>query len=170
MPSIFEIEDFKPPWKTVEVPRMIPESKLIKSEIVIREMSLPQDVMLAKKSLVRWIALSLGLILPNESRTLLLDVLDSLIYFHVKRENPTTQDILSRLKKQTKTEPNPKAVYYHLLKLKDAGILMRKKGRYSLSEDEGKSLPELFREIYLRKANSAFANLDSALKKLENSY
>jgi hypothetical protein len=61
-------------------------------------------------------------------------------------------------------------VYYHLLKLKDSGILMRKKGRYSLSEDEGKSLPELFREIYLRKANSAFTNLDSALKKLENSY
>jgi hypothetical protein len=149
---------------------MIPESKLIKSEIVIREMSLPQDVMLAKKSLVRWIALSLGLILPNESRTLLLDVLDSLLYFHVKKENPTTQDILLRLKKLTKTEPNPKAVYYHLLKLKESGIILRKKGRYMLTEEEGKCLSELFREIYLRKANSAFDNVDSALKKLQSSY
>ena len=112
---------------------MIPESRLIKSEIVIREMSLPDDVLLAKKSLVRWIALSLGLILPNESRMLLLDVLDALLYFHVKNENPTTQDILARLKKQTKKEPNPKAVYYHLLKLKEADILIRKKGRYMLS-------------------------------------
>jgi hypothetical protein len=155
---------------------MIPESKLIKSEIVIREMSLPDDVLLAKKSLVRWIALSLGLILPNESRMLLLEVLDALLYFHVKKEQPTTQDILSRLEtenskpKTGNRKPNPKAVYYHLLKLKDAGILMRKKGRYSLSEDEGKPLPELFREIYLRKANSAFENVETALKKLENSY
>lgn len=148
---------------------MIPESKLIKSEIVIREMSLPDDVLLAKKSLVRWIALSLGLILPNESRMLLLEVLDALLYFHVKKQNPTTQDILSKLETKNR-KPNPKAVYYHLLKLKDAGILMRKKGRYSLSEDEGKPLPELFREMYLRKANSAFENVDAALKKLQDSY
>lgn len=149
---------------------MIPESRLIKSEIVIREMSLPDDVLIAKKSLVRWIALSLGLILPNESRTLLLDVLDALLYFHVKKQNPTTQDILSQLKKQNKKEPNPKAVYYHLLKLKESGMLMRKKGRYSLSEEEGKPLSDLFREIYLRKANSAFENVDTALKKLQDSY
>jgi hypothetical protein len=149
---------------------MIPESKLIKSEIVIREMSLPSDVMLAKKSLVRWIALSLGLILPNESRTLLLDVLDSLLYFHVKKINPTTQDILSKLETQNQKEPNPKAVYYHLLKLKESGIIYRRKGRYMLTEEEGKCLSELFREIYLRKANAAFENVDSALKKLQNSY
>ena len=148
---------------------MIPESRLIKSEIVIREMSLPGEVLMAKKSLVRWIALSLGLILPNESRTLLLDVFDALVYFHVKKENPTTQDILLRLKSQTKTEPNPKAVYYHLLKLKDAGILMRKKGRYALSEEEGKPLAQLFKEIYYKKADSAFNNVGAALQKLQDS-
>ena len=161
---------------------MIPESKLIKSEIVIRQMSLSDDVLLAKKSLIRWVALSLGLILPNESRTLLLDVLDALLYFHVKKQNPTTQDILLKLEtgNTTKTQdrkqgtvnckPNPKAVYYHLLKLKDSGILIRKKGRYSLSDEEGKPLPDLFREIYLRKANTAFENVDAALKKLQDSY
>lgn len=148
---------------------MIPESRLIKSEMVIREMSLPDDVLLAKKSLVRWIALSLGLILPNESRTLLLDVLDALLYFHVKKETPTTQDILARLKSQTKKEPNPKAVYYHLLKLKDSGILIRKKGRYMLSEEEGKPLPKLFKDIYYKKADSAFNNVEAALQKLQDS-
>jgi len=149
---------------------MIPESRLIKSEVIIREMSLPDDVLLAKKSLVRWIALSLGLILPNESRTLLLDVLDALLYFHVKRMQPTTQDILSKLEADSGKPANPKAVYYHLLKLKDSGILIRKKGRYMLSEEEEKSLPALFRDIYLRKTNSAFGNVDVALKKLQDSY
>ena len=39
---------------------MIPESRLIRSEITIRDMALPEDVLLARKSLIRWIALSLG--------------------------------------------------------------------------------------------------------------
>jgi DNA-binding PadR family transcriptional regulator len=149
---------------------MIPESRLIRSELVLRDMSLPQDVLLARKSLVRWVALSLGLILPNESRTLLLDVLDALLYFHVKKENPTTKDILERLESETREKPNPKAVYYHLLRLKNAGMLTRKKGRYALSEEDGKSLNSLFRDFYFRKADSAFNNIDAALKKLEDSY
>jgi len=149
---------------------MIPESRLIKSELILREMSLPSDVLLARKSLVRWLALSLGLILPNESRTLLLDVLDALLYFHVKKESPTTRDILERLEAEGGEKPNPKAVYYHLLRLKNAGLLGRNKGRYSLSGYEGKALPELFREFYLQKADSAFGNIGVALKKLQDGY
>ncbi len=63
-----------------------------------------------------------------------------------------------------------KIPFYHLLKLKESGIIYRKKGRYMLSEEEGKCLSEIFREIYLRKANDAFTNVDSALKKLQSSY
>jgi DNA-binding PadR family transcriptional regulator len=149
---------------------MIPESRLIKSELILREMSLPSDVLLARKSLVRWLALSLGLILPNESRTLLLDVLDALLYFHVKGESPTTRDILGRLEAETGAKPNPKAVYYHLLRLKNSGLLARRKGRYSLSEEEEKGLSQLFRDFYFRKADSAFGNIDTALKKLQDGY
>jgi len=149
---------------------MIPESRLIRSEIIIREMALPHDVLLARKSLVRWIALSLGLILPNESRTLLLDVLDTLLYFHVKKEMPTTRDILSRLGTESGKPPNPKAVYYHLLRLKEAGLISRKKGRYYFSEEEGRGLPDLFKDLYLRRADGAFNNIGLALKKLEDSY
>ena len=152
------------------VSNMIPESRLIRSELVLRDMALPQEVLLARKSLVRWVALSLGLILPNESRTLLLDVLDALIYFHVKKESPTTKDILERLAAETREKPNAKAVYYHLLRLKNAGMLTRKKGRYALSEEEGKSLDSLFRDFYFHKADSAFNNIGAALKKLEDSY
>ncbi|NYZ73828.1 hypothetical protein H0O00_01675 [Candidatus Micrarchaeota archaeon] len=149
---------------------MIPESRLIMSEFTLRELSLPDDVLLARKSLIRWLALSLGMILPNESRRLLLDILEVLVEFHVRNENPTTRDIMARLEEQTKAKPNPKAVYYHLQRLKAFGILARKKGRYHLGYGDGKNLRETFRQFYLNKADSAFANIATALDKLENSY
>jgi len=149
---------------------MIPESRLIRSEMTIRELSLPEDVLLARKSLIRWVALSLGMILPNESRRLLLDILEVLFEFHVKKEAPTTKDIIAGLEKVTKTDQNPKAVYYHLQRLQNLGILTRKKGRYYLGDGGEKSLRETFKELYAKKADAAFSNIDKALEKLENSY
>jgi len=149
---------------------MIPESKLIKSELVIRDMVLPNEVTLTRKSLMRWLAISLGLILPNESRRLLLDILEVIFSAHVQGEYPTTKDILSLLEQNTKQKPNPKAVYYHLLKLKEMVILSRKKGRYYLGDGDGKRLPDLLKEIYLKKTKVAFFNIEEALKKLEESY
>ncbi|MEW6035902.1 MAG: hypothetical protein AB1529_04775 [Candidatus Micrarchaeota archaeon] len=149
---------------------MIPESRLIRSELTIRELALPDDVLLARKSLVRWLALSLGMILPNESRRLLLDILEVLFEFHVKGESPTTKHIISRLEEATKGKQNPKAVYYHLQRLKTLGVLCRKKGRYTLGEGDGRSLREIFRGFYMRKADAAFSNIDRALEKLEHSY
>jgi repressor of nif and glnA expression len=149
---------------------MIPESRLIRSEMTLRELSLPDDVLLARKSLIRWVALSLGMILPNESRRLLLDILEVLFEFHVKNEAPTTKDIIAKLEERAKAEQNPKAVYYHLQRLQSSGILTRKKGRYHLGEGDGKSLRDIFRELYAKKADTAFSNIDKALEKLENSY
>ncbi len=149
---------------------MIPESRLIRSEMTLRELSLPDDVLLARKSLIRWVALSLGMILPNESRRLLLDILEVLFEFHVKNEAPTTKDIIAKLEERAKAEQNPKAVYYHLQRLQSSGILTRKKGRYHLGEGDGKPLREIFRELYAKKADTAFSNIDKALEKLENSY
>jgi len=149
---------------------MIPESKLIRSEFTLRDMSLPDEVLIARKSLIRWLAVSLGMILPNESRQLLLDVLEVLLEFQIKGENPTTRDILQRLEVLTKTEQNPTAVYYHLLRLKNIGILDRKKGRYRPGSGPESSLKEIFRHFYERKAESAFSNIETALDKLEKSY
>lgn len=149
---------------------MIPESKLIRSELTIRELALPEEVILARKSLVRWIALSLGLIMPNESRKLLFDILEVLIELHIKNEAPTTKDIISQLEHNTKRKQNPKAVYYHLQKLKNFGVLSRKKGRYALGDGESRNLREIFKNFYLKKADSAFVNIATALDKLENNY
>ncbi len=149
---------------------MIPESRLIRGELVIRDLSLPDEVLLARKSLVRWLALSLGMILPNESRILLLDVFDVLLDFHSKGDSPTTRDVLARMEKVSGQEQNPKAVYYHLQRLMESGLLTRKKGRYYFGDGEGQKLGAVFREAYLQRADKAFSNIDTVLDKLQKSY
>ena len=145
---------------------MIPESKYIKKEIIIREMGLNDEVKLTRNSLVRWVALSLGLISPNESRKLLIGLLDVLFEFFAKGEEPTTKEILEALGKKKGAEQNPKAVYYHLQKLKERGLLQREKGKYFISRERGK-LSEALREIYMRDVNGAFGNIEVALRALE---
>ncbi len=147
---------------------MIPEAKLIKTEIVIRELTLPDDVLLARKSTVRWLALSLGLITPNESRTLLLDIFDVLLDFQMKGVQPTTKEIIDGLEKKAKEKQNPKAVYYHLQKLTNMGVLTRKKGKYYFGDGDGKSVSDVFKEFYRNKTDSTFSNIEKALKKLES--
>jgi hypothetical protein len=149
---------------------MIPESRLIRSELTIRDLALPDDVLLARKSLIRWIALSLGLIMPNESRKLLLDILEAIFEYHAKNEAPTTKDIIARVEELTKEKQNEKAVYYHLLRLKNLGVLTRRKGRYYIGDGEAKSLKETFRGFYTKKADDAFSNIATALDKLESGY
>jgi len=149
---------------------VIPESKFIKSELTLREMTLPDEVKLTRKSLIRWIALSLGLISPNESRKLMLDILEVLFYFHIKKENPTTSQILDKLQEITGKPPNPKAVYYHLLKLKEAGIISRKKGSYSIGEEEWTKLSDQFRRFYEKRSEVTFGKISEAFSKLESTY
>lgn len=147
---------------------MIPEAKLIKTEIVLRELALPDDVLLARKSTVRWLALSLGLIMPNESRTLLLDIFDVLLDLQAKGVQPTTKEIIDELEKKNKEKQNPKAVYYHLQRLTGMGILTRNKGKYYFGDGDGKSMSDVFREFYKSKTDGTFSNIEKALKKLEN--
>ena len=149
---------------------MIPEGKLIRSELTLRDMALPEETKLARKALVRWIALGLGLMASRESRKLLLDVLEALFYFHCAKQNPTTVQILEKMEELTGKKPNPKAVYYHLLNLKNRGLLHRKKGRYYLSEEEGKPLRAVIKEYYEKQFQHAFANMEEALEKLESHY
>ena len=149
---------------------MLPESNLIKTEIIIRDLALPDEVKLARKSLIRWLALSLGLVLPNESRRLLLEVLDAVIYFHVKNQTPTTKDIIAKIHELSGKPPYNKAVYYHLLRLKEMGLISRKKGQYFLGDVPGKKLNEIIRDFYVLKMSNIFKNMDEAAIKLEDSY
>lgn len=133
-------------------------------------MALPEEVKLTRKSLIRWLALSLGLISPNESRKLMLDILEVLFLFHTKKEQPTTKDILAKLEEITGKPQNEKAVYYHLLKLKEAGVISRKKGEYSIGEGDWVKLPDQFKQLYKQRSEEAFSKIDEAFSRLESSY
>ncbi|MEK6981942.1 MAG: hypothetical protein AABX38_03345 [Candidatus Micrarchaeota archaeon] len=151
---------------------MIPEAKLIRNELIIREMSLPEDVKLARKSLIRWIALSLGLIYPNETRQLLLEILDALFYFHAKKEQPTTEQIIAKLD-EGKTEEDkvyPKAVYYHILKLKEMGLIDRKKGKIFFGNGDERKISEILKEFYISKVTTAFKDIEEAISRVEDGY
>ncbi|MDD5022922.1 MAG: hypothetical protein PHU63_02015 [Candidatus ainarchaeum sp.] len=147
---------------------MIPESKLIRSEITIRDMAINDEIKLAKKSMVRWLALSLGLVSPNESRTLIFDILEVLFYAHIKKEQLTSQQIFDKLESITSEKTNEKAVYYHLLKLKEKGFLMGRDKKYFLT-DENKSLSEFLKSFYSEKIRSSFEKITQISSALEKS-
>ena len=77
----------------------MPESELIRGECLVRDLQFNEDVKLTRKGLVRWVALSLGLISPHETRAGLLEVLEALLYFHFRRResrsDPDIHQILS---------------------------------------------------------------------------
>lgn len=147
---------------------MIPESKLIKNEITLRELSLSEEVKLAKKSMIRWLALSLGLVSPKESRTLILDILEILFYAHIKKERLTSQEIFNRLEILNSEKPNQKAVYYHLLRLKEMGFLKNREKEYFLTDEE-LSLSQFLKGFYTSKLENSFGNISSIASSLENS-
>ncbi|VVB99759.1 Uncharacterised protein [uncultured archaeon] len=152
----------------------MPESELIRGEVQVRELQFNEDVKLTRKGLVRWMALSLGLISPHESRTGLLEVLEALFWFHFKKKHsgsdPDIHQILAKIKEIKKGEPNPKAVRYHLLQLKKLGIIETKKRKYRfvlapMQEDD--SLATGLSYVYKQRIDSSFEKMKKALSLLE---
>jgi hypothetical protein len=110
-----------------------PETELVRRSFTIRKMDFPQEVLLTKRSLVRWFALSSGLISPKESRSGVLDVLDALFYFQIsKRKFPKISELNSYLVSQKK-KIGEKALRYHLARLFNLGLLEWRGKRISFS-------------------------------------
>lgn len=154
----------------------MPESSLIRGECLVRELQLNEEVRLTKKGLVRWLALSLGLISPNESRTGLLEVLEALLFFHYGgkggRVEPDIHQILAKVKEIRKNEPNPKAVRYHLLQLKRLGIIEAKKRKYRFClapMQENDDLAFALSYVYRQRMDACFEKVRKALSQLEKS-
>jgi DNA-binding transcriptional ArsR family regulator len=110
----------------------INESKLIEHELVIRKLRLPKEVLETRRSIVRWLALSLGIINPGESRQSIIPVLDALLYFQFsKKVDPNVKEISTYIG-TTWEEINEKTLRYHLLRLKKANLVNNAKGQYFL--------------------------------------
>jgi predicted transcriptional regulator len=145
---------------------MIPEAELIKKELVVRNMALTDEVRLTRKSLVRWIALSLGLISPNESRTILIDVLDVLLREFAHGKKPNTREIYEKVQKMRKDPVSEKTVYYHLQRLSTLGLIQREKGMYFISKEK-EGLRDSIKRIYSRELDEAFEKIGKALDSVE---
>ena len=145
---------------------MIPEAELIKRELVVRNMALTDDVRLTRKSLVRWIALSLGLISPKETRTIVIDVLDVLLREFAGGKRPTTKEIYEKVQKKRKEAVSEKTVYYHLQRISRMGLVQREKGQYFISKDRER-LREAVKKVYSREFDEAFENIGKALDSME---
>lgn len=109
------------------------ESKFIEREITLRNMMLTKEVVETRRSLVRWLALALGVINPGESRQSAVAVLDSILYFQfMEKKDPSVHELSDYIAKNW--EPmNEKTLRYHLLQLKNSNIVNNSKGVYFLS-------------------------------------
>ena len=73
---------------------MLNEAELIENEITLRDMRLTKEVLETRRSIARWLALSLGIINPGESRLSAIAVLDALLYFQfMKRLDPNIAEL-----------------------------------------------------------------------------
>ncbi len=108
------------------------ESSLIEREITIRNLRLTKEVLETKRSIVRWLALSLGIINPGESRLSAVAILDALIYFQfIKKSDPNIDELTQYINKNWE-EINEKTLRYHLLRMKKMGYVENSKGVFSL--------------------------------------
>jgi DNA-binding transcriptional ArsR family regulator len=115
----------------------INESKLIEHELVIRRLRLPKEVLETRRAIVRWLALSLGIINPGESRQSAIPVLDAMLYFQFnKKADPNVREI-SEYISNTWEPINEKTLRYHLLQLKKANLVDNSKGQYFLVYNGG---------------------------------
>lgn len=152
----------------------LPEAELVRKTFLIREMDLPPNIKLTKRSLLRWFALSFGLISENESRTTMLEVLDSLFYLTLsKKIAPTTLEIQKLIKSKYKKDISEKLLRYHLNRMKELDLLQRKKNRYSFNPApfaERDDLKASFNHHITKNISNTLSNLEEAFHQISLSY
>jgi len=151
-----------------------PESHLVRRTFTVRQMDLPPSVQLTKRSLLRWFALSFGLLSEKESRSTVLDVLDALLYFNLARASPpTTTDIQNYVKVKSGKDISEKLLRYHLKRLIDIGFLQRRRLRYFFCSDPKSDPADLkagFNHHISEPLNKSLGDVVFVLEKLSDSY
>ena len=106
------------------------EAELIQRELTIRDLRVSKEVLQTKRSSARWLALTLGIINPGESRLSAVAVLDSMIYFQfIKKQDPTVKEMTDYINQYW--EPiNEKTLRYHLLRMKRMGYIDNEQSKF----------------------------------------
>ena len=108
------------------------ESELIDKEVTLRNMRLTKEVLETRRSIVRWLALSLGVINPGESRLSSVAVLDALLNFQfVRKSDPSVVELQEYITKNWEVM-NEKTLRYHLLRMKKMGLVENSQGKFYL--------------------------------------
>ena len=108
----------------------INEAELIERELTVRSLRLNKEALETRRSAIRWLALSLGMINPGESRHGVLSVLDALVYFQfVKKTDPTVKDMIGYINENWDAI-NEKTMRYHLLRMKKMGFIENAQGKF----------------------------------------
>jgi hypothetical protein len=156
------------------MPSDFPESELVRRVFVIREMDLPPQVQLAKRSMLRWFALASGMISEQESRSTVLEVLDSLFYFQFqKRIDPTALEVIKYIKEKHSKKVSEKLLRYHLNKLIALNLLQRKKTKYSFNPSpyaERKDLKASYNYWVREHLEKSLKDLEFVIGRLQESY
>lgn len=160
--------------------KTLPEAEHVLCSITIRNMELPREVLLTKNSILRWLALSLGLLNENESRNTIVPVLDAFLYFQIKlKKDPTVADLKEHLDSQNmgmnRREGEglipEKAIRYHLGKLRECGLAELKERRYSLVKDPANPvLSSSLRYALEGTLKPAMERMERAFAELTNMY
>lgn len=154
---------------------MLPEGELVRKEVTIRELDFPPQVALTKNSLLRWCALSLGLIMPNETRDKGILIIDALFTFlFSKKQQPTTLEIQEFIKEKHAAEMSEKLIRYHLNRLIDLQIITRDGLTYKINpsptSENRDALGDSF-DAWVRKGvEQEMAKTSTALAKLQKMY
>ncbi|MBI2597734.1 MAG: hypothetical protein HYW50_00900 [Candidatus Diapherotrites archaeon] len=150
-----------------------PEAELVRNTFIIREMDIPPNIHLTRRSMLRWFALAFGLISENESRSTILDVLDAVFYYNfTKKANPTTVEIQEFLKEKNKPVSD-KLLRYHVKRLINSGLIQRKKLRYyfnSAPHAEKQDIRAGFSHHVSGKVAKSLNELETMLEKLAENY
>jgi len=152
----------------------VPEAELVRKTFTIKKMDLPPSVQLTKRSLLRWFALSFGLLSGNESRDTVLNVLDALFHFlFEKKQNPSTLDLQAYIDGKFHRKISEKLLRYHLNRLIALELLQRKSNKYCLNNSpygEPNNLVESFNYWVKKPVNEAMDDIAKVLSKIADSY
>lgn len=108
------------------------ESELIEKELTLRNMRLTKEVLETRRSTARWLALTLGILNPGESRLSAVAVLDALINFQfVKKIDPNANELAEYINRNWEAI-NEKTLRYHLLRMKKMGLVENSRGKFCL--------------------------------------
>ncbi len=106
------------------------EAQLIERELTVRSLRLSKEAKETRRAAIRWLALSIGVINPGESRLSAISVLDALVFFQfINNTDPDVNEMIGYI--SSKWEPiNEKTLRYHLLRMKKMGIVENNQGKF----------------------------------------